>query len=96
MSIFLHLYPAPAFISYNSPVCPGMMNIFPHSSVFSFVVILRQIRKQNPKIIPSAIENTVNVHVLPIHTVKNHVISTGEKLIVAFYICHRGQQRAGF
>ena len=47
--------------------------------VLSFVVMLRQIRKQNPKIIPSAIENTVNIHVLPIHTVKNHVISTGEK-----------------
>ncbi len=62
----------------------------------SFVVILRQIRKQNPKIIPSAIENTVNVHVLPIHTVKNHVISTGEKSVVAFYICHRGQQSADF
>ena len=64
--------------------------------ILSFVVILRQIRKQNPKIIPSAIENSVNVHVLPIHTVKNHVISTGEKSVVAFYICHRGQRSADF
>jgi hypothetical protein len=64
--------------------------------VLSFVVILRQIRKQNPKIIPSAVENTVNVHILPIHMVENHIISTDEKSVVAFYICHRGQRSADF
>ena len=35
-------------------------------------------------------ENTVNVDIAALHTVKHHIIAADKKTIVSSYICNRG------
>ena len=50
--------------------------------------------KQNPHVIPAAIQNTVNVDFVPICPVENHVVSTDKKTIIAFYFRDSGKRCA--
>ena len=50
--------------------------------------------KQNPHVIPAAIQNTVNVDFVPICPVANHVVSTDKKTIIAFYFRDSGKRCA--
>ena len=51
--------------------------------------------EQDSHVVPAAIQNTVNVDVVPIHPVEDHIVSADKEAIIAVYICDGGKRCAG-
>ncbi len=50
--------------------------------------------KQGSHVIPVAIQNTVNIDVVPIRPVESHIVSANKETIIAGYICDGGKRYA--
>ena len=50
--------------------------------------------EQDSHVVPAAIQNTVNVDVVPVCPVENHIASADKEAIIAVYICDGGKRCA--
>lgn len=50
--------------------------------------------EQDSHVVPTAIQNTVNVDVVPVCPVENHIASADKEAIIAVYICDGGKRCA--
>lgn len=52
--------------------------------------LAQQILEQDAHVIAAAIQNSVNIDIVALHTVKHHIITADKKTIVRSYICNGG------
>ena len=86
----------------DSDACLNAMNLLekedlsaiigPHGSGFIFAA--QQIIEQDAHVIAAAIQNTVNVDIAALYTVKHHIIATDKVTVFAANISDRGKRRS--
>ena len=68
----------------------GLVDLLIPRGGAGFIFAAQQIIEQDVYIIAAAIQNTVNVDIVALHTIKHHIIAADKKTIVSSYICNRG------